>query len=43
MFTTRRSLLLVCVLLVPLLSLFLISTTSYAQPSLSATPLIIVP
>ena len=43
MLASRRSLLLIYLLLVPLLSLFLIGTTSHAQPAISATPLIIVP
>jgi sugar lactone lactonase YvrE len=40
---TRRSLLLVCLLLVPLLGLFLIYTTSHARPALSAASPTIVP
>src|SRR5215213_312793 len=43
MLATRRSLLFGCLLLVPLLSLFLIGTTSHAQPAHGATSLIIVP
>jgi hypothetical protein len=43
MLATRRSLLLVCLLLMPLFSLFPTRTISYAQPALSATSLIIVP
>jgi hypothetical protein len=33
----------VCLLMVPLLSLFLIGTPSHAQPALSAPSLIVVP
>ena len=43
MFAARRSLLLVCLLLVPLLSMFLIRATSHAQPALIATSPTIVP
>src|SRR4051812_29066640 len=42
MLAARRPLLLVCLLVVPLLSLFLIGTPSHAQPALSATSPIIV-
>src|SRR3954451_18472716 len=41
--TIRRSLLFVCLLLVPLFSLVLIRATSYAQPALNATSPTIVP
>src|SRR6478672_8023661 len=43
MLAARRSLLLICLLVVPLLSLLLIRTTSYAQPALIATSPTIVP
>jgi sugar lactone lactonase YvrE len=43
MLATRRSLLLVCLLLMPLPSIFLMRTTSHAQPTLSAISPTIVP
>ena len=43
MFATRRSLVFVCLLLVPLLGLVLTLTTGHAQPALSAASPIIVP